>query len=420
MERVRIFSQDANVSGCTYIDVYDPEIVRGWWSDLKNQAIDTANLEDRVRFNIETSDCPDNQIIKLQLFDRDMLSPDDDIFCKKQVFQDIKVVGNKAHIDFELPVSWEQDILDEPIVNRRTIYWKANIGKKTIKIDSHLDVFLSNRTLYVMPSPNDDRTPQLYTSSGEELIVVELVAGQLIDRIPIATDFAVKHIALAKLEKGYMATNTGKVYTNSRQTYTVQYFTEDNLIVKTRQGHNFGYLAKNGTSVTTKGINQYAFFSNTGSSVKLLGMLKSAGPIYDVFNILKFGMSEDNTQSLPIPLPGIGVLNCMVDNLVCNYETGANGIVIENMQAAKKQGLMAVRALVDAKSHVKKGVWYELLNVSKETANKILLGEIRTYNDMRKLAKDSTPEVALLYRFQTDNIKKSDICIIETFYLLSE
>lgn len=89
------------------------------------------------------------------------------------------------------------------------------------------------------------------------------------------------------------------------------------------------------------------------------------------------------------------------------------------MQVAKENGLIAVHALVSARSHVKKGVRYRLINVSKETALMILNGEINSFDKLENISsKDQLADLQILYRIQDDIIREVRICIIEAFYIM--
>lgn len=104
---------------------------------------------------------------------------------------------------------------------------KASLSSSTKEID----IYYGDPLLYIRPKEGSYRFPELYTTDGCEIVISELfldyVSDKIVDSIEEGAKQQIKNIALLKLEKGKMVTNTGKVYTGNRKIYEATYYTID-------------------------------------------------------------------------------------------------------------------------------------------------------------------------------------------------
>ena len=95
---------------------------------------------------------------------------------------------------------------------------KASLSSSTKEID----IYYGDPLLYIRPKEGSYRFPELYTTDGCEIVISELfldyVSDKIVDSIEEGAKQQIKNIALLKLEKGKMVTNTGKVYTGLNST----------------------------------------------------------------------------------------------------------------------------------------------------------------------------------------------------------
>ncbi|WP_062060453.1 hypothetical protein [Aquimarina longa] len=92
----------------------------------------------------------------------------------------------------------------------------------------------------------------------------------------------------------------------------------------------------------------------------------------------------------------------------------------EELEIAKTKGLNAVRQFVNAYNHTKAHKW-ELMAVSKETANKILKGEFRTFEEFKRfedqLEFSNDTRIQILYRKIYNKNREQQVYIIETIFV---
>lgn len=451
----RVFSSDSHIIGSAPLTVQKPRVVKGWWSDINDKEIERARLEERVRFHIETEYVPDNTSMKMQLFDRDRLTPDDSDFDNEKVFKDIIIRHNKGCLELELPESWTQDLADEPFVSYRKLYWKAEIGHTKKEIKSYLKVFFSDRTLYVQPSQIEKKFPEIYGSDGSQMVAMMLdqivgyvrdQSGQYIERFISKMQ---TEIVLAKLEKGYLADSNGKVHSNITQSgkqrrivFSELYASESSNIIHL-EGNKDKIIYKRGadfgnTHTTTKGVNQFEFFSRTNKKVRILGALKNnweknmtrydlAKELYNVHSGNTEGLMDNTLVTLGSVIStgvgiGVGAVLAMGNDHWDEMDEIVNGAIIrqytEELNQAKQQGLNAVEKWVRNNRQRLEGVEYGLMPVSYETASKIWMGKFKTWEEMRTFDFDlEFKKNHILYRRQKDAIRKEEIYIIETFFI---
>jgi len=434
------------------LPVVSPEIIKAYWTDTKGTKISRERLENTVYFHIETKGIPDNSKINLQLFDEDKLTPDDNTFAGKEEKREITIKSNKGSIELYLPLEWTEDLKEE-FAKYRKLYWKTTYGNriKDKKIESFLEIFYSDRTLYVIGSNDKFMLPELYDMGGNELVytIIEGVHDLAEDSVK---DFANKHInriALAKLEAGNMIDNKGKIHTSTtargtqRVVSTRTVFTNEGLKIQTVQGRNF--TIPNGT--TTQGISQIDYFSNYGSKVKFIRLLKHIGRIFDVFEFVDILSSSlkplDRSKPLSIPFSaanpfvdiavnvGMSILGMVTQVHFSEMEEALEMDRRHRLEEAKSQGLQAVKKLVDGWKYwngveaartgvLPKGkVEYQIMGISNQTASKIIQGEITKFKeDVQRIEiSNYNPDIQILYRRENDTIKGGDKYIIETFFL---
>jgi len=174
-----------------------------------------------------------------------------------------------------------------------------------------------------------------------------------------------------------------------------------------------------------KGVSQYDYFSKNGTRVKLLGIAKHFGNIFDIFNLVKT-VSEDLDTSQPLPL-NFGPLSPVADFLgaAVQQQKAEDDLYFqeewkEEIDLLKLEGLDAVRQFVDSLSHVDLFEW-RLINISGETATKLIFGEFETFMEMRvfedNLDFSDPSKISLLYRIIEDQDRGGDIYVIESIFI---
>ena len=221
-----------------------------------------------------------------------------------------------------------------------------------------------------------------------------------------------------------MVDNMGKVYKGKRliREYKKMYSNSGQLFENVKKGKNFGYNHGNGL-VTTKGVSQYDYFSKTGKRVKALGLLKKVGSVFDVFDLVKFTMDESDT-SMPSgmfgPLAPLAELaGVLVQEQIAETDMWLEDIVQLEVDEAKLKGLEATRKAINSWNHNKEFKW-DLLPISKETANKLLAGEFETFDEFYEFSIDDINRelnIEVLYRKIVNANREEDIYIIETIFI---
>jgi len=90
----------------------------------------------------------------------------------------------------------------------------------------------------------------------------------------------------------------------------------------------------------------------------------------------------------------------------------------QELAEAKLGGLEKVQSFISSWSH-SDDYKYDLLAISSESANKLLQGEFRTFDELYESANVSPndKEVYVLYREVRNQNRKEEIYIIETLFL---
>lgn len=450
----KVFSSDSHILGAALLTIQKPRIVKGWWSDMDNKEIGRARLEERVRFHVETEHVPDNSVMRMQLFDKDKLSPDDSDFDNNKVYMNVNIRRDRGYIELDLPVSWTKDLADEPFVHYRKLYWKAEIGQTKKDIKSYLNVFFSERNLYVQPSQAEKSLPEIYASDGSQMVVmlIDQIVGYARDQSGHYVEKFISgvqtEIVLAKLEKGYLADSNGKVHSNitrsgkqRRLVFSELYVSDESDIIHFNE--NKKILYKRGADfsnahTTTKGVNQFEFFSRTNKKVQILGAIKdNGGTMLAAYDFAKelWNVQSGNTEGLmdntlvalgsvigASTVLGIGVLTVIGNDhwarMEEEYNVAAKQYYTKQLNEAKQQGLRAVMEWVRINSELVEGAEYDLMPISYETASNIWQGKFKTWEEMRRFNLGSEPKLNhILYRTQKDLIRKEEVYIIETFFM---
>lgn len=448
----RVFSPDSHIIGSAIMNIKKPRIVKGWWSDMNDKEIERARLEDKVRFHIETEYVSDNSTIKLQLFDKDMFTPDDSDFDGGKIFKDVIIRQNKGVIELDLPESWTKELADEPLVHYRKLYWEAEIGQTKKEIKSYLKVFFSDRTLYVQPSQVEKNFPEIYGSDGSQMVAMmidEMVGyardqtGQYVEKFISKMQ---TEIVLAKLEKGYLADSNGNVHSNITQSGKQRRIVFSELYAS--EGSNIIHLEENRDKIiykrgadfgnahtTTKGVDQFEFFSRTNKKVRILGALKNswektmtkydlAKELYNVQSGNTEKLMDDTLVTLGSVISkgvgiGVGAVLAMGNDHWDEMDEIVNGAIIrkytEGLNQAKQQGLNAVGKWLRKNSQPLEGVEYGLMPISYETASKIWMGKFKMWEEVQEASDENC--VYILYRRQLDEIRDKHIYVIETFFV---
>ena len=90
-----------------------------------------------------------------------------------------------------------------------------------------------------------------------------------------------------------------------------------------------------------------------------------------------------------------------------------------DIEKAKLEGLEAVRKEINTLNHNKDYEW-KLIAVSNETANKLLQGEFKTFNDLddfNRNIKIENEKIQVLYREVFNENREDYIYIIETLFI---
>lgn len=301
-----------------------------------------------------------------------------------------------------------------------------------------LEVQRENR-LFIRPSEHNREMPELFTFDGFSLVVAVIsgVSDVAQESIKTLADNYMHRAGLAKLERGYMVDNRGRVHsgTTTRGTQRIvserTVFTNEGIRMDIVQGRNF--TVPGGTS--TRGISQIDYFATRGTArVRLVGLFRKAGPILavvlDMVDIMKFANYGMATEVLPIPI--VGQVSAMAISHFREWDVIMDEITEskrqELLREAKLEGIESVSRLINSRGNrlfqleVQRGDWqqmYRLLSVTPEIASQILDGKFRSIfdiEDARSNTRGRDRTVEILYRTIV-HPTKGEIVIIETFFI---
>lgn len=449
MKKIEITSPQ--IYGKAYLGIRE---ITGWWSS-KNSSdlqykITEARLEDTVYFVIKTSGVRNGTKIDLQLYNLeeflflDYLCPDKYKFNGKIETAYTYIQNNYAIIELQLPRTWTKDVEEDGGILE--LYWKIvsnNINKTSLPKGKRdfLNVRISDRDLFIKPSLINEGMPELYTSNGEQLFFINFVKDEVADKITEETvefiDFYKDKIALAKLAKGYMVNNEGKVYEmlsdgSRREVYDYSYYTIDGKLIYVKQGKNWTTRTSDGKILSTKGINQYEHFANRGVKVTILNLFSKSIQSWDIFSSVTKTHASDTSKPLSISLPGItGGFGMAISLLV-----DLGGLIAEDMYYegeelyskyvhvelwnSKSKGLYEVQQVVQRANNSRTSILrFGIIYVSSQIANDIIKGKYKRFEDLRRASNESDDEsIAILYEmFEGKNGK---VYIIDSIYINSQ
>ncbi|OEK08617.1 hypothetical protein A8C32_03980 [Flavivirga aquatica] len=440
----------------------NPELVKGYWTSDKQgkKPLRKSNLGKTAYFHVETKDIKDGEKIKLSLAEydynhstyiffgpllKDVIDPDDRKFPEEEVIKKATVKNNKATVELILQENWDSLIQDDkdnavPLDHSIELYWEVSYKDELEKslpesTNNYLDVFQSTRTLYFKTPTPTHNLPEFINYNGDPMLLMEFgkkfASKKIKDKaLEIATKQAekqIKKIAFAKLKKGYMVDNLGKVYKGRRLIYEYKriYDNIGEAFENVQKGKDFGYKHVNKPHITTKGISQYDYFSKSGKRVTVLGMVKNLGHVFDIFNLTKaVGEDLDTTKPLPLdfgPLSPIADLaGVLVQQQKAEMDMWLEEDVQEEIDLAKLQGIEATRKAINTWNHNENLNW-QLMAISNETANKLLRGDFDTFKKLENFENDlefsDISKIEILYREMKNlNVDKKDY-IIETIFI---
>ncbi|WP_010522980.1 type VI secretion system tube protein TssD [Aquimarina agarivorans] len=431
-------------------DQKEPRLLKGWWTSDSDgcNPISKANLGDYVYFHVQTKDIEIGQQINCQLweydhfFGIDYLNVDENKFPKHEINKTATVQeidgDTIATAKLELKDSWTKMITDD---NGDQLELYCNVSYKNLKKElpaSRNDVLFvgfNKRTLYFKTPLATHNLPEFISYDGDPMLLMQfgkgLYGGKIKDKVLDAAtkeaNKAIKKIAFAKLKKGYMVDNFGKVYKGDRliHEYKKVYSNSGKLFENLKKGKNFGYKHEGQPLKTTKGISQYDYFSTTGKRVTLLGMVKYIGNVLDIFSFTKT-IGEDLDTNKPLPLdfgplsPIADLAGVLVKDQKAEMDMELEADIQKEIDLAKLKGLDATRKAIDTWNHNEKYNW-QLLPVSGKTANKLLQGEFSTFDELLNFQSDIIDDfdknINILYRTIENRERGFPLDIIETLFI---
>jgi len=439
-------------SKSSIIDILDPEFIEGFWTKDKGgkKKLKEAVLGETVYFHVTTKGLADNQEIILKLYEQDKnifmidwIDPDDEKFPEEEVVKKATIKNNKASIKLLLQENWEVMIKDDSdnafsLDSKLELYWEASYGRRKKELPTNDDNFLlvgyNNKTLYFKTPTETHNLPEFISYKGDPMFLMEFgkgfaknkVISEGLNTLGDKAKTQISKIAFAKMEKGYMVDNTGKVHKGQRRVYEYKkmYSNSGELFENVKQGKDFGYKHAGKPLHTTKGLSQYDYFSKNGKRVKLLGMAKHLGSVFDIFNLVKTATQDlDTSQPLPLDFGPLSPIFDLAGVLVQEQKAEMDQWLEEEVQLeidlAKLEGLEATRKVINTWNHNEEYNW-QLMSISNETANKLLQGEFDTFeklNDYNEANFAYDDRLTILYRETENTNKDQNVFIIETFFI---
>ncbi len=446
MKRIEITSPQ--IRGKAYLGIRD---IVGWWSSQKSYdpryKITEARLEDTVYFVIKTAGVPSGTQIDLQLYNLEELFLLDYLYPDKYRFDgNIKIVethiqNDYAIIELQLPMTWTKDVEEDGEVLE--LYWKVTTSnmKDTCLPKSKkdfLNVKVSDRDLFIKPSYINSGMPEVYTKNGEQLFFIKFIEDEIKDEITEETvealEFYKNKIALAKLARGYMINNEGKVYESlsdgsRREVYDCSYYTTDGKIIYVKQGRNWTTRTGDGKILSTAGINQYEHFANKGTRVTILNLFSKGIGYWDIFSSVTNMNASNTSEPLSISLPGVTgscgmAISLLVElggliaeDMYCKGEEVEADYMYFELEKVKNKGIDAVKQTIKQFSNSKNSkLRFDIIYVSPQIADDIIKGKYKHFEDLRRDSVDSSNKsIAILYEYF--NYKNGKIYVLDKFYL---
>lgn len=447
-----------------------PTIKKVYWVDAKGEKIINANLEETVYFLIETKGFEDGTKIKLKLRESDAPLWPDKKFDGEEIVKEAVIKDNMCRVELYLPDSWAS-MIAEDVGDSIELYWEASIERELSlfglsfsyeKINNlcynfleYLYVYYSKRELYIKPSQILETFPEIYSSTGEQIVVlVNMAASEAIENAKSSIETgaevyaqtslknAAHNYAIGKIEQGYMVTTEGVEYYLTRDSgkmrklKDVQFISKDGKYIETKQGYDFFTRTKEGKVITTMGVDQYQYHydqqygkelansemyynQKAGCKVKVLGALNKVSTVMDVFSVFQYAANPTHDEPLPIPIPGTDVIGMIAYDKFNEFED-CYKTALENHQRklldeTKLKGIDAIRRLI-----YNNNAGYELLDISPEIGSRIIHGEFNNIYEIIDANLDETESnrnITMLYRQTKHPISNLNITIIETFFI---
>lgn len=408
--------------------ILTPKILKGWWSkDAEGkEKLERAKLEDTVYFHVQTENLDDGKKISLKLWEQDsiivdFLEPDDEKFSKKEVIKTAEVKNNSATVELLLEKRWEEMLKED--YGWLELYWEVSyksIAKKLKEEDEYniLKVTYSDRNLYIKtPSPIQN-LPEFISYEGDPMLLVELVTDFAGDQaVEKLSEVAAKKIAFARLPKSALSDSQGNPYKGQRllDEYKEKYYNTEQWL---ENMENRNTLKDNPSN---KDLNQHNHVSKNNNRLTVWRMVKHLSRGLDIFRLVNTVSGDDD--SLPLyfgpfdVVTGISymMLKTEFDERNVHFEKS----IQEEVDLAKLKGLDVTRKVINQYNHNEEFRW-ELLVVSKETANKLLQGEFKTFEELYEFNTHSSTEsgkIQILYKEIFDDEKEDYMYIIETIFI---
>ncbi len=318
---------------------------------------------------------------------------------------------------------------DAPPFEQIDLYWRVSCEEMFFSYDlpkfqtGYLRVRYSKRDLFIKTYDSNSQLPEMVSTNGGSVLLLTMAKKQVRSEIGNWAKNSITKIALGKLEKGYLMSNTGKEYQVVSRVVTKDIYTNSGTVIKdVQQAKNMG----NGF-YTTKGISQFDYYATQGIRVKFLGVLKELGNIFSLLSIADLTKDFDEngpdysqpfTMSLGAFTPINQLAGVIISDMVSDMEGNFEEAFQQELAEAKAEGLKAVKMLV------KDNIYgYDIEDISVITAESLLKGEFKTYSEFKDCDISNQEEeindefVSILVRKLNHPISNKDIFQIESIFI---
>ena len=145
--------------------------------------------------------------------------------------------------------------------------------------------------------------------------------------------------------------------------------------------------------------------------MKLIGIAKHAGTFFDFWTVLEFAAQDTETaQGSAVPIPhALGLATApIIEHAKAEWDEATDAAIQKDLEEVyKPKGLAGIQEFVNKFGEFQK---YELKQISKQAANKMILGEFETMDNLDTFDQDYNPSIYILFRNTRNNEKQ----IIET------
>lgn len=452
----------------------EPEVAFSgcWTSDyegMRNLEKDAtkpmSNLGETVYFQLTVSNnIPIGTNITFKLWDEDFgdilnwFLSDDDTFDGKKVYRNAVVREingtHKMTIKLFLNPKWYDDLVADLGSFKNgclDFYWTWEYnGKPWTSNTNILNVYPSKTTLFIKPAYEGYGFPEIRSADGEIIVFsagiiateepskeLENVMDKICENIKNNAMFELREemvkysnklrfsIAIKQLKKGHLVNNMGKLE-YSRRIYTKPVFDNGGELYEITQAANFGYK-KEGKLITTKGISQLDYFKQVGVRNAILKNAEKLNFIINCIDTVKFGM-DGKMETLTTMFVPLDFLNAVVYPSISKpIEEVWENVVVHDVEQAKDNGLKGIYELVKGKLFNEERYGnYEYSVIDQEILNKLLKGEIKTLEELKKmqeirLIKSNYDKSKLIYTIlhftKEDENTKQQIIYIDSIFI---